>query len=82
MNVTHLVHSLLPAVFSLHHELDAVGQRGEDPGCGGFERDGLAFEVDAVDSLRIQGLEHCMGGGGGHMSLGDPSGMVLKKFLE
>lgn len=58
-DIPHLVQSLLPAVFSLHHELDAVGQRGQDPGRGGFECDGFPFEVYAVDVLR--GREHCTG---------------------
>lgn len=55
----HLVQSFLPAVLSLHHEIDAVGQSGQDSSCGGLECDGLALKVYAIDSLGTQGLEHC-----------------------
>lgn len=34
-------------------------QRGQDAGCGGFERYGLALEVYAVDFSGRQGLEDC-----------------------
>lgn len=61
-NVTHLIQSPLPAVFSLHHEIDTVRQSGQDPSCGGLECDGLALEVYAIDSFRSQGLEHCKKG--------------------
>lgn len=36
-------------------------QSGQDSGCGGFERDGLALKVYTVDSFGIQGLEDCTG---------------------
>lgn len=53
-----LVQSLLPAVLSLHHQVDAVGQGGQDPSCGGLERDGFAFKIYPIDVLRAQRLEY------------------------
>ena len=37
----------LPVFLSLEHGLDAVRERGNDPGRCGLERDGLSAEVDA-----------------------------------
>lgn len=55
----YLVKSLLPAVLSLHHQVDAVGQGGQDPSCGGLKRDRLALKVYSIDALRAQRSEHC-----------------------
>lgn len=57
--VSYLLQSPLPAVLPLHHEIDTVRQSGQDAGCGGFERDGLALKVYAIDSFGSQGLEDC-----------------------
>ena len=54
----HLVQPLLPAVLSFDHQLDAVGERGEDAGGGRLERDGLSLEVNTVDPFRAGGREH------------------------
>ena len=54
----YLVESLLPAVLPLDHELDAVGQGGQDTSRGGFECDGFAFEVYAIHPLGTHRLEH------------------------
>lgn len=48
----HLIQPPLPALLPFDHQLDAVGQRGEDPRRGGFEGDGLALEINAVCLLK------------------------------
>lgn len=47
----YLVKSLLPAVLSLHHELDAVGQGRQDPSCSGLKGNGLALKIDPIHAL-------------------------------
>lgn len=49
----HLIQSPLPALLPLHHQLDAVGQGGQDPRCGGFESDGLSLEINPVRLLKV-----------------------------
>lgn len=58
----YLVQPLLPAVLSFDHQLDAVGQIGEDAGCGGFKGDGLPLEVDAVHGFGTCRRKHWQGG--------------------
>lgn len=55
---THLVQPLLPAVLSFDHQLDAVGQGGEDARRGGFKGDGLPLEVDAVHGFGTSRRKH------------------------
>lgn len=54
----YLIHSLLPAVLPLHHEVDAVGQSGQDPSGGGLECDRLPFKINPIDSFGAQRLKH------------------------
>lgn len=54
----YLVQPLLPAVLPFDHELDAVGERGQDAGGGRLESDGLPLEVNAVDPLGAGGRKH------------------------
>ena len=54
----YLVQSFLPVVLSLHHELDAVGQCGQDPGRRGLKRDGLALKVDPIDPSEAHARRH------------------------
>lgn len=49
----YLVQSLLPAVLSFHHQLDAVGQGRQDACCGGFESNGFTLKVDPISAFRI-----------------------------
>lgn len=56
--MAYLVQPLLPAVLSLHHEFDAVGEGGQDPSCSGLKRDGLALKVDPIHALRISRGKH------------------------
>lgn len=56
--VPYLIQSPLPAVLSLHHQVNAVRERGQDPRCSGFKRDRLAFKINSVEALSAQRLEH------------------------
>lgn len=47
----YLVQSLLPAVLPFDHQIDAVGQGGENARCGGLKGDGLALKVYAVHTF-------------------------------
>lgn len=58
-NATNLIQPPLPAVLPLHHEIDTVRQRGQNPGCSGLECNSLALEVYAIDSFGSQRLERC-----------------------
>lgn len=58
---SHLVQPLLPAVLTFDHQLDAVGQRGEDARRGGFEGDCLPLEVDAVHGFGTRRRKHWQG---------------------
>ena len=39
---------LLPILLSLGHGVDAVGERGENPGCSSLERDRLSTKVNVI----------------------------------
>lgn len=47
----YLVQSLLPAVLSFDHQLDAVRQGRENSCCGGLEGDGLTLKVYPVHTF-------------------------------
>lgn len=51
----YLVQSLLPAVLPFDHQVNAVGQGGQDACSGGLEGDGLPLEVYAVDTFGAGG---------------------------
>lgn len=54
----YLVKSLLPAVLSLDHQFDAVGQSRENPCGGGLEGDGFTLKVDPVNTFGAGGGKH------------------------
>lgn len=56
--VSYLIQSLLPAVLSLHHQVDAVRKRSQDPHRGRLERDGLSFKIYPINAFMTQTLEY------------------------
>lgn len=52
------VQPLLPAVFTFDHQLDAVGQSGEDARRGGLEGDGFPLEVYPIGAFGISRGKH------------------------
>lgn len=59
--VSYLIQSLLPAVLSLHHQVDAVRKCSQDPRRGRLERDGLSFKIYPINAFMTQTLEYWWG---------------------
>ncbi len=58
---SYLIQSLLPAVLSLPHQVDAVRKSGQDPRRGRLERDGLSFKIYPINAFMTQALEYWWG---------------------